>query len=117
MKKLTDLINEKVELGVQNLNSELLYITEGGHQVGSLVLVYNEGQASIFSVQVLNRFRGKGYGKSLVEKAVERCVERRCSSIELNTETDNTVANNLYRSMGFDLRGIKDDFNNYVKFL
>lgn len=115
MKKLTDLISEKVELGVQNLNSELLYITEGGHQVGSLVLVYNGDQASIFSVQVLNQYRGKGYGKSLVERAVERCLERRCGSIELNTETDNTVANNLYQSMGFELRGIKDDFNNYVK--
>ena len=117
MKKLTQVLNERVEVGVQNLNSELLFITEGGNQVGSLVLVYSENKASIFSVEVLSKFRGKGYGKKLVENAVSRCRERNCSSIELNTETDNQVANGLYQSMGFEIRGIKDDFNNYVKSL
>ena len=38
-----------------------------------------------------------------------------CESIELNTEIDNTVANNLYISMGFELKGLKDSFNNYIK--
>lgn len=37
--------------------------------------------------------------------------------LELNTETDNTVANNLYQSLGFELRGLKDDFNSYIKTL
>lgn len=117
MKKITEIINNNVKLNFQNLNSELLYITENGNQVGSLVLIYNENQASIFSVQVLNKFRGKGYGKNLVEKAIDRCKEKQCCSIELNTELDNKVANNLYKSMGFKLIGIKDDFNNYKKLL
>lgn len=115
MKKLTEVLNERVNVGLMNLNSELLYITEGGNQVGSLVLIYNENKASIFSVEVLNKFRGKGYGKKLVENAISRCKERKCELIELNTETDNKVANNLYQSMGFELIGLKDDFNNYIK--
>ena len=115
MKKLTQLINEKVNVGLQNLNSELLYITEGNQQVGSLVLIYNEGQASIFSVEVLNKYRGKGYGKKLVENAISRCKEKNCKYIELNTETTNNVANNLYTSLGFELKGLKNDFNNYIK--
>jgi ribosomal-protein-alanine N-acetyltransferase len=115
MKKLSEVINEKVDVKLQNLNSELLYLTEGGNQVGSLILIYNESGASIFSVEVLNSHRGKGYGKKLVENAISRCKEKRCQSIELNTEADNTVANNLYKSLGFEIKGLKDNFNNYIK--
>ena len=115
MKKLSQVINEKVDVKLQNLNSELLYITEGGSQVGSLILIYNESGASIFSVEVLSNHRGKGYGKKLVENAISRCKEKNCQFIELNTEIDNTVANNLYRSLGFEIKGLKDSFNNYIK--
>ena len=80
MKKLSEVINEKVDVKLQNLNSELLYLTEGGNQVGSLILIYNESGASIFSVEVLNSHRGKGYGKKLVENAISRCKEKRCQS-------------------------------------
>lgn len=117
MKKLSQVINEKVDVKLQNLNSELLYITEGENQVGSLILIYNESGASIFSVEVLNPHRGKGYGKKLVENAINRCKEKGCRAIELNTEVDNTVANNLYNSLGFELKGLKDSFNNYIKTL
>lgn len=115
MKKLTELITERVYVGLQKLNSELLFIEKDGSQVGSLVLVYNEYRASIFSVEILKKYRGFGYGRKLVESAILRCKERRCSSIELNTETDNTIANNLYKSMGFELKGIENDFNSYIK--
>ncbi len=115
MKKISQIINENVNVGIQNLNSELLYITESNSQVGSLVLIYNEECASIFSVEVLGLHRGKGYGKRLVENAINRCKEKGCNSIELNTELDNKVANSLYLSLGFELKGIKDGFNNYLK--
>lgn len=117
MKKLTQLITEKVQVKHQNLNSELIYIMEGNAQVGSLILIYNEKLASIFSVEVLSCHRGKGYGKKLVENAVNRCKEKGCFSIELNTEFENNIANNLYTSMGFGLKGTKDNFNNYLKVL
>lgn len=117
MKKMSELINERVGVGCQSLNSELIYLTEGGNQVGSLVLVYNETSASIFSVEVLNRYRGKGYGKKLVVEAIARAKYKGSSLLELNTETDNTVANSLYKSLGFELRGFKDHFNNYIKVL
>jgi len=37
--------------------------------------------------------------------------------IELNTETENDPANKLYQSMGFELKGLKSGFNNYILFL
>ncbi len=120
MRKLTDLINENqnfVDVRLQNLNSELLFITENNQQVGSLILIYSGDKASIYSVEVLSNHRGKGYGKKLVESAINRCKDKSCSAIELNTELDNLVANNLYRSLGFQLNGLKDGFNNYLKSL
>lgn len=115
MKKLSEILNNNVNVNIQNLNSELIYITESKHQVGSLVIVYDEKKASIFSVDVLSNHRGKGYGKKLVVEAINRCKEKNCESIELRTEVDNTVANSLYLSMGFKLNGLKDEFNNYIK--
>jgi ribosomal protein S18 acetylase RimI-like enzyme len=115
MKKISQIINEQVDIKLQPLNSELLYLTEGSNQVGSLILVYYENGPSIFSVEVLPTHRGKGYGKKLVEKAIIRTKEKGLPCLELNTEIDNTVANKLYQSMGFQLRGLKDGFNNYIK--
>lgn len=116
MKKITELFSEKlVDVKHQSLNSELVYLTESGDQVGSLILIYNQNGASIFSVEVLSNHRGKGYGKKLVENAITRCKEMNCKFIELNTEVDNEVAHNLYTKLGFQVRGMKDGFNNYIK--
>jgi GNAT superfamily N-acetyltransferase len=106
MKTFTQKINEQVDVKVQPINTELIYLTEGGIQVGSLLLVFNE---------VLDSHRGKGYGKRLVEGAISLCKEKKCASLELRTEQDNKVANSLYQSMGFQLRGLKDNFNDYIK--
>lgn len=113
---MTDILN-KVDLEVMPLNSELIYLSENDKQVGSLVLVYNGKDASIFSVQVLDSHRGKGYGKKLVEKAINVCKSKNVGKLELNTEQDNHVANSMYRKMGFKLEGLKDNFNNYIKVL
>lgn len=118
MKSFSQILNSKpVEIKSQPLNTELVYITEGTSQVGSLLLVYGQEGASIYSVEVLPTHRGKGYGKTLVESAIQKCQMNGCQYIELNTEVDNTVANNLYNSLGFELLGIKDTFNNYRKSL
>jgi ribosomal protein S18 acetylase RimI-like enzyme len=103
-----------IDVNCVNLNSELLYITENNKQVGSLILCYTaEGKASVFSVAILEKFRGKGYSKQLMNKAIDRAKEKGCILIELNTEVTNEVANNLYQKMGFELKGLMDDYNNY----
>lgn len=111
MKKFTKL--ERVDLGLVSLNSELVYITENKEQRGSLVLIFEDNGAKVFSLHVLLESRGKGYGKKLMQKAIARCVEKKCEWIELNTEVDNVAANSLYESLGFELQGIKVGFNNW----
>ena len=113
---MTDILS-KVDVNVMPLNSELIYLSENDKQVGSLILVYNGTDASIYSVEVLDSHRGKGYGKKLVEKAINVCKSKSIKKLELNTEQDNQVANSMYRKMGFKLEGLKDNFNNYIKLI
>jgi ribosomal protein S18 acetylase RimI-like enzyme len=95
----------------------LITINEGNKQMGSLILCYDDYTANIFSVYILESFRGKGFSKILMEKAIERSKELGCKLMELNTEVDNLKANKLYEGLGFTLKGIKDEFNNYVKII
>jgi [ribosomal protein S18]-alanine N-acetyltransferase len=117
MKKFTQVFesNQYVNVGVSPLNTELVYLTENNRQVGSLLLVYEPNKASVFSLEVLKDHRKKGYGRKLMENAIERAKEMNCQFVELNTDIDNQAANKLYQSMGFELQGLKDGFNNYIK--
>jgi len=114
MEKFSNLNNYKINIGCHKLNSEILYITENNKQVGSLILCFSpDGKASVFSVSILEKWRGKGYSKKLMKSAIDRSRQKGCKILELNTETTNTVANNLYKSLGFELKGLLDDYNNY----
>jgi ribosomal protein S18 acetylase RimI-like enzyme len=45
--------------------------------------------------------RGKGYGRKLVEAAIERARARGCDRIQLDVNKSNEAALELYRSCGF----------------
>lgn len=53
--------------------------------------------------------RGSGFGRALVEAALERARERGCARIELDTGEANAPALALYRSFGFDSRSKRAD--------
>lgn len=114
MKKFSKVFeNNNVNIGVTQLNTELVYLLENSEQVGSLLLVYENEKASVFSLEVLSNHRKKGYGRKLMENAIKRCQEKGCQLIKLNTEIDNNTANKLYQSMGFKITGLKSGLNNY----
>lgn len=47
--------------------------------------------------------RGKGLGRALVVRAMQRAGERGCGRIELDTTEDNLAAIALYESLGFSV--------------
>jgi ribosomal protein S18 acetylase RimI-like enzyme len=47
------------------------------------------------------RYRGRGYGKQLLEKLLDVGKELRCSSFLLETSKFMTVAQHIYTSAGF----------------
>lgn len=55
----------------------------------------------IYDIYVKKEFRGKGIGKTLMEKAETHCRERGYSKISLMVSTSNQPAIRLYNRMGF----------------
>ena len=81
---------------------------ESNQIVGILCLtIYRvpTGMRSIIEdVIVDEKMRGKGIGKALVRHAIEIAREAGASGISLTSNPQREAANQLYRSMGFELR-------------
>lgn len=56
----------------------------------------------IHDIIVLNEYRGKGIGKALMQRLIEISDERNYCKITLEVREDNSIAQSLYKSMGFD---------------
>ena len=116
MRKFNSILENKNNADVYSvqLNSELIYAMYEGSQVGSLILCYHGQKASVFSLLILDKYRGKGFSKTLMNKAISRCKEKGIKLLELATERLNVKANNLYIGLGFKLESIdENDYNNY----
>ena len=69
-----------------------------------LCTFYNNGKANILlidNVSVKEGFRKRGYGKQLLNKAVNLARELKVDSVELVVNKDNKVAKRLYGKVGF----------------
>jgi ribosomal protein S18 acetylase RimI-like enzyme len=74
-----------------------------GEPVGCLRVYDMEREMGIYGFVVRPAYRGLGYGRQMMEEVILeiRSSPHNSKSIMLEVETDNTVALNLYRSMGF----------------
>jgi ribosomal protein S18 acetylase RimI-like enzyme len=48
-------------------------------------------------------YRGQGFSKALLQKAQAFAIETKACGIMLETAKDNTIGNNLYPNLGFEL--------------
>ena len=87
------------------MNSHAFVIREGGHIVaaGSLCVMHNLEFtiASVESVVVSSSYRGRGYGKMLVENLINEAKRLGVRSIHLTSNPRRIAANNLYQKLGF----------------
>ena len=58
-------------------------------------------------IGIHKEYRGKGFGKELMRKALENAKEKGLERIELEVYTTNTAAIHLYESFGFEVEGKK----------
>lgn len=74
--------------------------------VGCLRMEINEalGQVGIYSVGVAPDYRGRGYGRQILEEAIRSIPGREKKTIMLDVETNNLPALNLYSSCGFQVK-------------
>ncbi len=91
--------------------SETYQIMEGRKQLGNFYLnksYTNKGYVHFSSFGILERKRGKGYGRRCMEKLISELKANKCKGMTLGCRQDNEVAKNLYKSLGFVL--VENDF-------
>lgn len=63
------------------------------------------GEAHITNVAVAPDYRSNGYGRCLMQSMIDTAVLHGADSMTLEVRESNTVAQNLYLSMGFEIAG------------
>lgn len=88
---------------------EILIAEDGGIVIGTTVLAILPGFAHGVSpfavieyVVVDEAYRGKGYGKMLMEYCIDRAKKTGCYKIMLTSDNRRTEAHDFYRSLGFE---------------
>ena len=84
-----------------------MVLTEDEKIAGFLVLLIRKTsfKARIYSIAVSPHFRGKNYGKTLLDKAVELALEEGKKSLTLEVNENNEAAIQLYKKFGFQVTG------------
>jgi len=101
-----DFITESVDGFIKRSDpKENIWILEiDGHPRGSIsIKKVNENVAQLGLFLVEPEYRGSGYGKKLIEKAISFCQENNYKTIILWTNDQLQLARHLYESVGFQL--------------
>ena len=88
----------------------ILVVEHGGGIVGSIG-IHPTGIDGVYGLGMwlLPDFRGQGWGRRLIEAALEAAQARGVRKVELEVFPDNGRAIALYASSGFEIEGVKRD--------
>lgn len=67
-------------------------------------------EAHITNIAILPDFRGQKIGESLLKAMMQYAKLHGCRSMTLEVRVTNTVAQNLYRKLGFEEGGIRKNY-------
>lgn len=82
-----------------------------GKPLGCLRLDDMSDQIGIYAFEVRLGYRGRGYGRQMLEEAIRSIRAETQKSIMLDVETDNTNAIGLYQSCGFEIKTTYDYYD------
>ena len=106
---------ESLERMLADPNSYLYVIREGGRIVAcaSLCIFHQpfSTDATIESVVVSSKMRGKGLGRQLVEHLMAEAARMKVDCLHLTSNPSRVAANALYRKLGFE----RKETNCYTK--
>lgn len=76
--------------------------TLAGQPLGTLRLDYHDGEAGIYGFVVHTEYRGRGYGRMMLEYIIRQLHDEGIKAITLEVEVENKNAIGLYSSCGFE---------------
>ena len=93
------------------LEEGAIFIKAGSCYVGYGQIVVDRGNAYIVNFGILKEYRGKGYGKYLIQYLVKLIKSFGFNKVYIKVDSDNNKALKLYEAMGFEI------CNKYFKFM
>ncbi len=72
--------------------------------IGCLRLDEMDGEVGIYGFVVRPGYRGRGYGRQMLEAVIRKIQAESQKGIMLEVDTENTIAIGLYRSCGFQVK-------------
>jgi GNAT superfamily N-acetyltransferase len=104
--KATEDVERLFPGGKPSAEQLVLVIEADGEAVGDLWLAERDDSFQrclfVFDVRLEEGHRGRGYGKAAMTFAEEEARRRGFDTVALNVFGRNTVARNLYRSLGYE---------------
>lgn len=97
---------------IENKNIYYVVVAGDGNVVGYAGMRIIIDEAHITNVCVLEEYRNKGYGKSLMRAMIEASKNLGADAITLEVRVSNYAAIALYESMGFESAGIRRKYYN-----
>ncbi|MDE5780879.1 MAG: GNAT family N-acetyltransferase [Lachnospiraceae bacterium] len=100
-------------------NTDTIHLTYEHTLIALCHLYIHETYASIFDFEVIEKYRGKGYGREALLMLIEYLIKLNISSITLNVSSKNKKAHKLYTSHGFFIKEQLDYYHipvNYILF-
>ncbi|MBW8190538.1 ribosomal protein S18-alanine N-acetyltransferase [Neiella marina] len=68
------------------------------------------GEASLHNIGIASAFQGQGFGKQLLQHMLAQCRLSSVSKVFLEVRDTNGKAINLYKSLGFQLDGVRKGY-------
>jgi ribosomal protein S18 acetylase RimI-like enzyme len=94
---------ETIELLLKNITGDIItvYKQQQGVFAGCGYGVIENGFVGLFDIIVTEEYRGKGYGKEIVQAILSRANEAGAGKAYLPVVDSNTIAKRLYSGLGF----------------
>ncbi|MDU5105407.1 GNAT family N-acetyltransferase [Clostridium sp.] len=84
----------------KNDNEEYFIVTDKGESRGFFNIII-EGNKGFFDIGLVKEYRGKGYGKRLLETAIQYLNEKKVEELCLTVIEKNSIAYEMYKKRGF----------------
>lgn len=101
---------EMFEEEVKNPLAKYLVLESSGTICGYAGFWLVIGEAQVTNIALLKEYRGKGYGKILIEALLDLAINSQADTIVLEVRKSNLVAQKLYEKYGFSPRGIRERY-------
>lgn len=98
----SDLMEGMIQPEEEEKRGMTIYLAEVDQQViGKVHIQLSPGIGGIYGLGVLPEYRGKGYGRATLLKAIDKLKEANAGDIMLQVAVENANALRLYQSCGF----------------